>query len=83
MLMEKPHDLAVASEQLHFKSNWHGPSLEEVGETVMQASDTHAWKQSGFFFFSFQGIPEAPTKVPSARRDEQGRVELNVEQRLL
>lgn len=38
----KPHDLALASERLHFKSNRHGPGLEETEETVMQAPDTHA-----------------------------------------
>lgn len=45
MLME-PHDLAVASEQLHFKSNWHGPALEVAGDRVVQPPDTHSWKQT-------------------------------------
>lgn len=45
MLMEA-HDLAVASEQLHFKSNWHGPGLEVAGDGVVQPPDTRSWKQT-------------------------------------
>lgn len=40
----KPHDLAVASEQLHFKSNRHDLGLEDASEMVIQAPDTHALK---------------------------------------
>lgn len=67
MLME-PHDLAVASEQLHLKSNWHGPSLEVAGDGVMPPPDTHPWKErlslplvccSYGLVVSPQGIPEA------------------------
>lgn len=54
---KKPHDLPFASEQLPFKSNWHGTSLELAGEGVMSAPDPHALK-SLFIFFS--GYPRGP-----------------------
>lgn len=74
----KPHDLAVASERLHFKSNWHGPCLEVASEAVMQAPDTHACKSACFSPHSpttpLQGIPEVlGTEVSSTHRNEQQR----------
>lgn len=38
----KPHNLAVAPEHLHFKSNWHDSGLEEAPETVKHAADSPA-----------------------------------------
>lgn len=71
----KPHDLAAASEQLHFKSNWHGPSLGEAREKVMQAPDTHADTQSVFFFFIFlyRVSQRPPLRFPLRPEMDRGR----------
>lgn len=83
----KPHDLAVASERLHFKSNWHGPGLEVAGNGGDAATWYPCMKADCFslclflFFLSpfLQGVPEAPAaEVYSACKDGH-KAGLNVE----